>query len=92
MSVLVLPVDSFKSTLTKSRSRLRVYNTDESINRSPPESRGGHCLIGEPAATLVAAGRLGLMKEPATDQRRENEMAFDPGERWRVTPCYRSAK
>lgn len=82
MSLLVLFVDIFKSTLSKSRTRLRVSDTDESINRLPRESQGGHCLIGETAVTPVAAGRLGLMKEPAADQRRENEMAFDPGECW----------
>lgn len=40
----------------------------------------------------MAVGGLGLMKVPGGDQRREDEMAFDPGERQRVTPRYRSAK
>lgn len=88
MSVLVLSVDSFKSTLTKSRSRLRVY-TDKSIIACHQNLVAATVLIGEAA---VVAKRLGLMKEPAADQRRENKMAFDPGERWGVTPCYRSAK
>lgn len=65
---------------------------DGLINRSPLESWAGCCLYGKTVAMQVAAGRLELIKEPTADQRQENEMAFDPGESWRVTPCYRSAK
>lgn len=55
-------------------------------------------LTGETVAVVVVVvacgwkGRVRLMKEPGSDQRRENEMAFDLVGRRRVTCCHRSAK
>lgn len=49
-------------------------------------------FIQENGGDQGAEGKLEPIKEPTADQRRENEMAFDPGESWRMTPCYRSAK
>lgn len=43
-------------------------------------------LTGEMVVVVVVAcewmGRVRLMKEPGSDQRRENEMAFDLVGRW----------
>lgn len=48
---------------------------------------------GGASSEWVYGGGMGrLMKDPGSDQRRENEMAFDLVGCWQVALCHRSAK
>lgn len=70
-----------------------MYFNSSFCHSSKLRERRKVSLTGKMVAVACGwMGRVRLMKEPCSDQRRENEMAFDLVGCRRVLRCHRSAK